>query len=378
MERPESAQRTDNFYQIEDDTISIISGSTDPFNRMGADTQAETFILEASITSSNRVEEVALDLSGTSNRVASNQCRTIKSDGSLEITITITRPASTGKKISPAGFAVAKSLLTLPHQKNMAEWTKRDGWYFQLMSENFVRFLMKKENVDQGGLETLRTTSLSQVKNAEDAQTKLRELQKSPQPNIQEIELHCSGLTELWINVWPLFMYWCHVYLIISKILKEAEAVKNPYGKTSNPKLIKQQIAQRANCQEPKLMEPSEHHRYQEMQQNIADLIKRLELHVGDISWLAACRPGLIRGKHETYFEQKTLYRPEPAVFSLGPWPRAREENESSLYASKTAKKDLDEFQQARDYASDQLKKEGTEPAAKSADIPDCSGSYSA
>ena len=310
MERPYSDERC--FY-FDAATVSRLRNH-DIHNSM-VDDMKDPAILKTCFLSACALEEVPLRLSEKSPQVTIDQPLTDKPASCIKITIA--RKASTGKTLSCGGFAVVKSLLSPEHDANMNNWIGYKGGVTQLMTKDFVQLLMQKGNVDAGGLETLRKLSLSQVLGAEAAQMELWESEKNPQPKTDDIRRYCSSLIKLWINMWPMFIYWCHVYMILSKIVKKLESSAKPCKGTVDTNLIKQQIADAALAQKPKRLEPSEHHRYKEMLTSIADLIKQLQIHVGDTSCLNVRSKQFFQGRYETYFGQDVDIEPRPVVLTL-------------------------------------------------------------
>lgn len=258
----------------------------------------DTYILETcTLSASDSLEEVPLETSAEKIPVAAHLSLNAKPPTrSNYLAITITKHPSTGKLLSSAGFTIAKNLLTSPqHKANMQQWVrfKNSKSYVQHMSQNFVEFIMDKDRLDQGGVETLRILTLSQVDQAEKAEMKLREMADSSlQPQTHEIEQCCSDVINLWINMWPLFMFWCHIHMILSKKIQKTQS----------------SVPISANN--------SEHRRFKKMVVKIAELLERLELHIGDPICLRV-RSKFCTGKYETYFGQDVEIQPRQVVFKL-------------------------------------------------------------
>lgn len=294
MERPQRLDLGENEHVSDEETISSLA-KKGALKSMTVETKiSRTVTASVSITVSKQaLEDVPLLLSEKGDQVGSiktdQNARAAVSSVICKVQLTMTRKSSTGKILSCEGFSKLKRSLIEPHHiANMEGWVHSEAGRldgpFQLITQNFVKVLMNEGNVDQGGVLTLRNWSLSQVELADDALSELKKL--SPASKIGQIKKWSSDLNQLRINAWPLFVVWCHFYIALDKIFKQNTPDSD-----------------------------SEQKRYKDMLVDIADLLSRLEKHVGDISCLEVLPES--KGKYENYFHQNVEIHPRQEVLKF-------------------------------------------------------------
>ena len=207
-----------------------------------------------------------------------------------------------GKNLSPKGLSLTKKLIKdRAVKRSLAQVCKpsRDEQH----GNKRPKQLFGMQTAEELLLQTETGCLLLKMKEAvaqflDDADSELTNLQQSVM-NIESISSPLENLLKQVRNIPAIFMFWCHAYSNVHKLIQQGASEEGSPSSSSAAKTL----------WKPKSLSKSEHHRYKEMLTSIADLISKLEQRIGDSSWLK-CLPKFRLSVYNTYWNQRLNFRP--------------------------------------------------------------------
>ena len=215
----------------------------------------------------------------------------------------IPKKGKLGKSLSPKGLSLTKKLIKDRAVKRaLAQVCKppRDG----PLGIKRPRQLFGMQTTEELLLQTETGCLLLKMKEAvaqflDDTDSDGAKLKHESVISIESIRTPLENLLKQMRLLPAIFMFWCHAYSNVHKLIQQGTTEEGSPSNSPTPTAL----------WKPKSLSKSEHHRYQEMQQNIADLISKLELRIGDSSWLN-CLPKFQLGVYNTYWNQHLHFKP--------------------------------------------------------------------